>query len=389
MGAESIIKVGVVGVRVGGRTHIPALQALPEYEVTAVCAAHDTTVASAGQRYGIPNVFTDYKKMLGTADLDMVVVATPVPLHYSVVKAAIEAGKHVVCEWPLGSNSSEAQEMLALAVEKRVIHAVVLEGRFSPALMMMKELITEGFIGRPLSFDLTNLIPAYARPPVRDRLWFADADHGASSLTIETGHATDVLLWCLGNISSLCADVQTLIGEWHMPDTGEVVPVTAPDNVAFLANVEGGIVGTVHASRVATEGSGGRFEVFGTDGRLLAWTSGHPIQKPGRLRTFKLKLDDRYTGFRDSQANQLVSSPRDEKELDEGSEMEILSRLKLVTELDSTAWMYHEAQFYRHMATAIAESREMDPSFSDAVRLHSLLDTIVESSQARSWVSVV
>ena len=383
MGSHSVIKVGIVGVRVGSRTHIPALQALPEYEVVAACAAHQETVEAACQRFGIPQGFTDYAAMLRSVDLDMVVVATPVPVHYSVVKAVVDAGKHVLCEWPLASDTAQAQAMHALAAEKGVVHAVGLQGRFSPSLLRMKEMIEEGFIGRPLFFDLTNLIPAYARPPVRGRIWFADAAHGATSLSIEAGHATDVLLWVLGNIGSLCADVQTLVKEWHMPDTGEVVPVTSPDSVIFMARMEGGAVGVLHASRVATEGSGGRFEVTGSDGRLLEWTDDGPVQKPGRLRAFKIRLDDRYTGFRDAQAQQPLagSSAR-------AGDEEIPSRLKWVTELDPGAWMYAEAQLYRRMAVAIREGSEMRPSFSDAARVHAILDKMVESSQAGTWVTV-
>ena len=110
------IRVGMVGANpsrgFASIAHIPALQALPDFEISAVCTTRQDSADAAARHYGVPLAFCDAEKLAQHPDVDLVAVSVKVPDHYLPVMAAIEAGKHVYCEWPLGTNTEEAARML-------------------------------------------------------------------------------------------------------------------------------------------------------------------------------------------------------------------------------------------------------------------------------------
>ena len=113
------IRLGLIGASVRGtwsaRSHLPAVQASPDVELTAVCTTKAASAEAARQAYGARLAFDDYRKMIASPEIDAVAVVVRVPSHYAPTKAALEAGKHVYCEWPLGRTTAEAEELAAIA----------------------------------------------------------------------------------------------------------------------------------------------------------------------------------------------------------------------------------------------------------------------------------
>src|SRR6266478_4385705 len=148
------IRVGIVGASpnrgFASIAHIPALQALPDFEISAVCTTRQDSADAAAKRYGVPLAFCDAEKLAQHPDVDLVTVSVKVPDHYPTVMAAVDAGKHVYCEWPLGRNTDEAARMRDAANRKGIRHAVGLQGQVSPAVKYTKDLIAEGYVGRVL-----------------------------------------------------------------------------------------------------------------------------------------------------------------------------------------------------------------------------------------------
>src|SRR6516165_7937765 len=126
------IRVGIVGANpsrgFASIAHIPALQVLPDFEISAVCTTRQESADGAARHYGVPLAFSDAAKLAQHPDVDLVTVSVKVPDHYQPVMAAIEAGKHVYCEWPLGRNTDEAIPMRAAANRKGIRHAIGLQG---------------------------------------------------------------------------------------------------------------------------------------------------------------------------------------------------------------------------------------------------------------------
>src|ERR1700736_7062222 len=145
------IGLGLIGASVSGtwssRSHLPAARASAEVELTAVCTTKADSAEAARQAYGARLAFHDYREMIASPEIDAVAVVVRVPSHHAPTKAALEAGKHVYCEWPLGRTTAEAVELSALAKAKGLVTAVGLQARVNPALMHMKELVNSGRLG--------------------------------------------------------------------------------------------------------------------------------------------------------------------------------------------------------------------------------------------------
>ena len=105
------IRLGLIGASVSGtwssRSHLPAVRASAEVELTAVCTTRADSAEAARQAYGARLAFDDYRKMVASPEIDAVAVVVRVPSHYAPTKAALDAGKHVYCEWPLGRTTAE------------------------------------------------------------------------------------------------------------------------------------------------------------------------------------------------------------------------------------------------------------------------------------------
>jgi predicted dehydrogenase len=168
----------------------------------------------------VPLAFCDAEKLARHPDVDLVTVSVKVPDHYVPVMAAIEAGKPVYCEWPLGRNTDEAARMRDAANRKGVRHAVGLQGQVSPAINYTKDLIADGYVGRVLSATVIGCAPNWG--PSIDRAYQADFANGANLLTITGGHTIDALCYCLGEFRELAAFVVSQRDRIPVEETGEL-----------------------------------------------------------------------------------------------------------------------------------------------------------------------
>ena len=143
---DAPVRVGVIGVGFGATVQIPGFQS-EGAEVTAVCTRRPERAQEAADRFGIPHVFTDYEEMVKADFVDAVSVVGPVNLHHPMTMAALNAGKHVLCEKPFALGQGQAREMWQKAQETGVTAMITHEFRFASARMRVKELIDEGYIG--------------------------------------------------------------------------------------------------------------------------------------------------------------------------------------------------------------------------------------------------
>jgi predicted dehydrogenase len=198
MASDGKIRVGIVGASASrgfaSIAHIPALRALPQFEIAAVCTTRQETADEAARHYGVPLAFSDPETLAEHPDVDLVTVSVKVPDHYRPVMAAIEAGKHVYCEWPLGRDTEEAIRMLDAAERSGVRHVVGLQGQMSPAINYAKDLIAEGYVGRVLTATMIGVAPNWGA--AIDRAYQAERANGANLMTIRTGQGSVTLFFC-------------------------------------------------------------------------------------------------------------------------------------------------------------------------------------------------
>src|SRR6266699_548623 len=282
MATSSNIRVGIIGVSpqrgFASIAHVPALQALPEFEISAVCTTRQDSADAAARHYGAPLAFCDPEKLAQHPDVDLITVSVKVPDHYRPVMAAIEAGKHVYCEWPLGRDTGEAVQMLAAAERKGVRHVVGLQGQMSPAINYVKDLVGDGYVGRVLTATMIACAPNWGASI--DRAYQADRANGANLLTITGGHTIDALCHCLGEFGELAAFVVSQRDHIPVQETGEPVAKTSPDQVVVNGIVGSGAVVSFQVRGGMARGTNFLFEIHGTEGDLaLTATSRTSMQR--------------------------------------------------------------------------------------------------------------
>src|SRR5438552_3694790 len=190
---ESTLGVGIIGVSPvrgwAATAHIPALRALPNYEIRALSGHSAESARAAGEAFGVSAVFSDPKQLVSQPDIDVVAVTVKVPHHREFVSAALAAGKAVYCEWPLGRDLDDARAMAALATKQGVRTVVGLQARQAPAIQFVQELLADGYVGEVLSTTMVGLsVPGniVSQP----NAYMLNRTNGANALTISAGHCT-------------------------------------------------------------------------------------------------------------------------------------------------------------------------------------------------------
>ena len=356
--ATNRIRLGVIGANVTygwtPRAHMPAIASSPDFELVAVCTAHEDTARESAKKFGAPMAFHDHREMLRQAELDVVAVVVRVPLHHRLTMDALEAGVHVYTEWPLGANLQEAEEIAGLARSKGVQTMVGLQSRCSPAFLTLKEMIDEGYVGEVLSCHLDQF-GSGVLTRTSDRTWQSDRALGATTLTIPFGHAIDAMCMCLGEFQDVSAVVSTRVPQWHETDTGRMVDVSSPDNVIVNGTLSGGAVASAHVSSVPWHGSGHRLEVYGREGTLVLSSDQAASIGPVRL------LGGKGGG---SALEEIAIPPRH----------------AWVPESVPQGPPFNIAQLWGRFADAIRSGERAEPDFDTAVSLHRLLDAIQRAS---------
>jgi predicted dehydrogenase len=284
--AKQRFGVGIVGVEPGrswaARSHIPALRALPEsFAIVGVANTSKASAEAAAAATGLPRAFADVAALVAAPEVDIVTVAVKVPPHLAIVKAAIGAGKHVYCEWPLGNGLAEAEEMAALARASGVLGVVGTQARVAPEIEYLRHLIADGFVGDVLSTTLVArggaLQGGGTIPDKKTWAYLLDRANGATLLTIPVGHTLAALRDVLGEVAEVSAVLAVRRPAAHALDTGETLPVTAPDQVLVSGRLASGAPLSLHyRGGAARDGDGLFWEIHGTDGDIrVSGPSGH------------------------------------------------------------------------------------------------------------------
>jgi predicted dehydrogenase len=357
MSTRNKIRVGIVGVSpnrgFASIAHIPALKALPEFEITAVCTTRQDSAEAAARYFGVPLAFSDPEKLARHPDVDLVTVSVKVPDHYIPVMAAIEAGKHVYCEWPLGRDTEEAARMLAAAERKGIRHAVGLQGQMSRAINYAKDLIADGYVGRVLSATMIACAPNWG--PTIDRAYQAERANGANLMTITGGHTIDTLCYCLGEFRELAAFVVSQRDRIPLEETGEII---APDQLVVNGIVADGAVVSFQVRGGMNRGTAFLFEIHGDRGDLqLTATSRASMQR---------------------QELNLKGARSDGAPL---ADLSIPGRYRWIPEGMTPDSRYNVAQLYARLAESIRDGKPASPGFDAAVTRHRLIDAIERASE--------
>src|SRR5215218_1168618 len=268
---DSMLGVGIVGVSPvrgwAATAHIPALRALPNYQIRALSAHNAESARTAGELFGVDAVFSDHQQLVTQPDVDLVAVTVKVPHHRELVAAAVDAGKAVYCEWPLGRDLDDARAMATLAAEQGTRTVVGLQARQAPAIEFVVDLLRDGYVGEVLSTTMVGLsVPGdvVGQP----NAYMLDKTNGANLLTIAIGHSLDTLNYVLGEFANLSAVSDLRRPLITIDETGQQIVKTAADQIAIIGTLTTGATASIHIREAVAGGTGFLWEINGTDGTL-------------------------------------------------------------------------------------------------------------------------
>ena len=188
------IRVAVIGAGFAGRGHLKAYKSTELAEVIAICDVEKERAQAAAAEFGVPKVFTDYQELLQIEELDAVSVCVPNVFHMPVTVAALQVGKHVLCEKPLATSSAEAEKMVKTAEKTGRWLAMPLQFRLTGSSRLLKEKIENGELGE-VHYVKSGILRQDAIP----RGWFHVKKLAGGGAVLDLGsHAVDLAWWLMG-----------------------------------------------------------------------------------------------------------------------------------------------------------------------------------------------
>lgn len=262
------LRIGIVGCGDNTRRrHIPGLRACPEVEIVAVCNRTPESTARVAARFGIPRTFADWKPLVASRDIDAVVIGTWPCLHCDITLAALDAGKHVLCEARMARDLAEARRMVAAAAAHPHLVTQIVPSPFGLACgTVVRNFLQDGMIG-----DLREVVVISADDSMWDYSqplhWRQRRDlSGNNVLALGIMHET-VLRW-VPEPTHVFAQSQTFEASRPVPDESRVAKVDIPDSLQVLTQLAGGARGVYHISGVTLFGPGKQVHLYGSRGTI-------------------------------------------------------------------------------------------------------------------------
>ena len=383
------INVGLIGGGFMGKAHSLAYSAVPMFfwpsEVMPVkhtiAEFTDKMAQDAAARFGFDNSTSDWKSIIENPEIDLVDIATPNNSHAEIAIAALEAGKHVICEKPLARTVEEAASMYEAARKSNSVNMVAFNYRRTPAVALAKKYIEEGSIGRIINFRATYLQDWSADPDSPLSWRFQKSVAGSGAVGDILTHVLDLARYLAGEVTGVSAMTNHIITERPLQQSGSDSlgnskggsdapkgAVDVEDEVLSLLRFANGAIGSVEATRNAW----GRnnfitLEIHGTEGSIA-----FNYENRDELQVcFKSDEGDRrgfrtiYTGPNHPNGNALWPIPA----LGIG-----YGETKIIEAHD--------------LFTAIAGGEPVRPDFGDGYQVALIDDAILRSAESGQWVQV-
>jgi predicted dehydrogenase len=379
------IRVAIAGVGFIGPIHIESLNRIPGVEVVALCHSHEASAQEKARAFHIPRAFSDFDSMLQQMEIDCIHIATPNDLHYPMAKKALLADKHVVCEKPLATTVREAEELLALAVEKNLVHAVNFNIRYYPLVRQMKRMQENGLLG-----NIYSIMGSYLQDWLfyaTDYNWRVEPDKSGDSKTIADigSHLLDLIEYISGlKVIAVMADfstihpkrkkplkpIETYSGKLLKAEDYAEVSVRAEDYASVLLRFSNGSKGVITVSQVSA-GRKNRVNLeFSGSASTLAWCSENPNELWIGKRDEPNQLMLKDPALVDPEVRSMISYPGGHNE----------------------GFGDTSKQLFNEIYAAVREGKPPEapsyPTFSEGLRELILCERIVESHRTQSWINV-
>jgi predicted dehydrogenase len=384
----STIGVGLVGYKFMGRAHSNAYRQVakffdvdPKPEMVAICGRDEAAVKAAAEQLGWEGYETDYQKLVQRDDIGLVDVSTPGYLHKDVVIAALEAGKHVLCEKPLANTLPEAQEMLDAQRKAGTIAMVNFNYRRVPAVQLAKRLLDEGRLGQIRHWRAAYL-QDWLLDPMAPLSWRLKKELAGSGALGDIGaHIVDLSRFLIGDVAEVVGTLNTYITQrpvevassggsgLSMQGGTEMGDVTVDDSTSFLARFGNGATGVFEATRL----SPGRrnynsFEINGEKGSVR-----FNLERLNELEVYFVDDETGLQGFRTINVTE-PSHPFAGNWWPAGHII---------------GWEHSHVHGVKDLLDGIKSGQNPAPTFEDGFRCQAVLDAVERSVASRTWETPV
>lgn len=354
------LRIAIAGTGFGEKYAL-GLISNPGVELVGVFSRRPERAVAMADKFDVPLATRHFDQLLGIPYLDAVAVVTPNSTHVELVQAVIRAGKHVICDKPLGVSGREGERLLRAAEQAGVRHVTFVPYRFSPAAAAMKQAMAEGQAGRLVSVRASWGVDLRAEPL---RWRFQRSLSGPGVLADLGAHILDLLIWWVGPVRRVLGRCKTLVPKRPAEVGGRTRPVDVPDECwALLEFAEAG-VGSVSLSWNAQRNQ--QIEIEGDRGHLL-------YESASLLQWLEAK------GAFDPSAQFTLSG------VDRTARLPLPGRENFARQEDALAWMFSEIVAYLRGA----DKPESVATFRDGAEVLRVIDAVEESSETGGWVEVV
>jgi predicted dehydrogenase len=358
--ATSNRRVGIIGVGFGAQVYVPAF-ASEGWEVAALCSRNAQNARKAADAAGIADIHTEPADLLGRTDIAAVGIVTPPGAHHDLSIAALDAGKHVLCEKPFALDATQAAAMAEAARRSGKTAMVGHEFRHTPQRAYVKELLRDGYIGRFQLCTIELFLDRYVTRDLRPSTWMARRADGGGILGALGSHYIDALRHWFGEVASASGRLLTLRPDLVDTTTGGVVKSETDDAFTFTLEFVDGGVATMVASFAATPARGARIVVMGDDGTLIAEQPGPNPMEDGIV-----------IGSRDGSPLQALPTPGKYLPFKDSRDHRLMAFRLLV----------------RDFTHGIEQGTSPSPNFTDGLRCQQVLDAVRQSSASGQTIQL-
>jgi myo-inositol 2-dehydrogenase/D-chiro-inositol 1-dehydrogenase len=373
------LNIGMIGYGFMGRTHSNAFSQITHFfdvpfqpVLKSICARNADRAQSFAGKWGYESIETDWRKLVESSDIDLIDIASPNDTHAEIAIAAAKAGKMVMCEKPLGRNAAEAEAMVKAVESAGVPNMVWYNYRRVPAVMLAKQLIDEGRLGKIFHYRakfLQDWTISSDLPQGGEGLWRLDVAVAGSGVTGDLlAHCIDTAMWLNGGIAEVSAMTETFIKSRKHNLTGKVEPVGIDDASLFLARFQNGSLATFEATRYARGHKAlYTFEINGEHASIF-WDL-HDLH---RLQFFDHKDEGRTRGWHSVH-------------ITDGDHPYMKHWWVPGLQIGYEHTFIHQAADF---LSAVGEGKSVAPTFRDALATDRVTDAVLKSAANRCWESV-
>lgn len=369
------INIGIVGTRFMGKAHSNGYLRLPyffESEGNAVmhtaCRRNEKQLRDFSKKYDWQHTQTSWERLVNNDALDLIDICTPNKFHAPIALAAINAGKNVLCEKPMSMSTAEARTMYEAAETAGVVHMMIFNYRFVPALALAKRLIEEGQLGKIHHFNAVYY-QDWLVDPKFPFTWRHDIkETGSGAHGDMNAHIIDLARFLVGEFEAVSGLQEVFIKERPLSSGKGTGKVSADDTSLFMAKFRNGTIGSFNCTRFANGFKNYlRLEIFGSEGSLT-----FNLERMNELNFFTINDPKDRQGFR----NILVTE----------SEHPFIDAWWPPGHI--IGWEHTFIHQFAQLMNGIAKKKQVTPSFYDGLRCQQVLDGVIVSANKGTWVGI-